>query len=163
IMAKSFARLRNVNPGFDPVGVTSMTIAVMPQQKYPNAASIIAFWRELTQRVDAIPGVVLSGASGTLPLADAGGCSAVVLAVVDPGRERGNCMPMTMVTPGYFETMGIKVRGELPTWSSVESGTAPAIVTAAFAKRFWGDGNAFGHRITYYNQNNPYYNIVGIA
>ena len=35
-------------------------------------------------------------------------------------------MPMTMVTPGYFEAMGIKVRGTLPTWSSVEAGTAPS-------------------------------------
>jgi predicted permease len=163
LMAKSFARLRNVNPGFDPAGVTSMSIAVAPRQKYPNAASIIAFWRDLTQRVEAIPGVVHAGASGSLPLADAGGCSGVVLDVVDPGRERGNCMPMTMVTPGYFETMGIKVRGELPTWASVEAGTAPAIVTAAFAKRFWGDGSPVGHRITYFNQRNPYYNIVGVA
>jgi hypothetical protein len=86
-----------------------------------------------------------------------------VLDVVEPGRERGNCMPMTMVTPGYFEAMGIKIRGEVPTWSSVEAGTAPAIVTAAFAKRFWGEANPIGHRITYYNANNPYYNIVGVA
>jgi len=163
LMAKSFARLRNVNPGFDPVGVTSMTIALASPQKYPNAPSIVAFWKDLTQRLEAIPGVVHAGASGTLPLADVGGCSGVVLDVVEPGRERGNCMPMTMVTPGYFETMGIKIRGETPTWSSVDAGTAPAIVTSAFAKRFWGDANPLGHRITYFNQNNPYYNIVGVA
>lgn len=162
LMAKSFARLRNVNPGFDPAGVTSMTIAVMPQ-KHPNAADLVAFWRDLTQRVEAIPGVVHAGATGSLPLVSAGGCSGVVVDVVGPGRDRGYCTPMTMVTPGYFETMGIKVHGELPTWSSVEAGTAPVIVTAAFGKRFWDDGNPIGHRITYYNQNNPYYNIVGVA
>ena len=162
LMAKSFARLRNVNPGFDPVGVTSMTISV-PREKYPNAADVLGFWRDLSQRVEAIPGVVRAGASGDLPLADAGGCSGVVLDVVEPGHERGNCMPMTMVTPGYFETMGIKIRGETPTWSSVEAGAAPAIVTSAFAKRFWGEANAIGRRITYFNPNNPYYNIVGVA
>jgi predicted permease len=162
LMAKSFARLRNVNPGFDPVGVTSMMISV-PRQRYPNAADVIGFWRDLSQRVEAIPGVVHAGASGGLPLADAGGCSGVILDVVEPGRERGNCMPMTMVTPGYFETMGIKIRGETPTWSSVEAGTAPAIVTAAFAKRFWGDVSPVGRRITYFNDDNPYYNIVGVA
>jgi putative ABC transport system permease protein len=162
LMAKSFARLRNVRPGFDPAGVTSMTIAV-PGQKYPNASDVLGFWRDLSQRVEAIPGVVHAGASGSLPLADVGGCSGIIVDVVEPGHERGNCMPMTMVTPGYFEAMGIKIRGEVPTWSSVEAGTAPAIVTAAFAKRFWGDANAIGHRITYYNEKNPYYNIVGIA
>ena len=162
LMAKSFARLREVRPGFDPVGVTSMSIMV-PPVRYRTATEVIGFWRELTQRVEAIPGVVHAGASGTLPLAAPGACSGVVLDVVDPGRDRGSCMPMTQVTPGYFETMGIKVRGTLPTWSNVMAGTAPTIVTSAFAKRFWSDGNAIGHRITWYNEGNPYYNIVGVA
>ena len=74
-----------------------------------------------------------------LPLANAGGCSGVIADVVEAGKERGNCMPMTMVTPGYFEAMGIKVVARFPTWSSVEAGTAPTVVTATFAKRFWGD------------------------
>ena len=42
-----------------------------------NAADVVGFWRDLTQRVEAIPGVVHAGASGTLPLANAGGCSGV--------------------------------------------------------------------------------------
>ena len=162
LMAKTFAHLRNVKPGFDPVGVTSMSIMV-PQARYPNAADVVGFWRDLTQRVEAIPGVVRAGASGTLPLANAGGCSGVYVDVVEPGKERGNCMPMTMVTPGYFEAMGIKVRGTLPTWSSVDAGTAPSIVTSAFAKRFWGDAEAIGHRMTYFDERNSYYNIVGVA
>jgi predicted permease len=162
LMAKSFARLRNVKPGFDPVGVTSMSIMV-PPTRYQNAADVIGFWRDLTQRVEAIPGVVHAGASGTLPLAAPGACSGVVLDVVDPGRDRGNCLPMTQVTPGYFEAMGITVRGTLPTWSSVMAGTAPTVVTSAFATRFWSDGKAIGHRITWYNDGNPYYNIVGVA
>jgi len=162
LMAKTFSRLRNVKPGFDPVGVTSMSIT-LPRARYANAADVVGFWRDLAQRVEAIPGVVRAGATGTLPLANAGGCSGVYVDVVESGKERGNCMPMTMVTPGYFEAMGIKVRGTLPTWSSVEAGTAPAIVTSAFAKRFWGDAEAIGHRMTYFSEQNSYYNIVGVA
>jgi putative ABC transport system permease protein len=162
LMTKSFARLRDVKPGFDPVGVTSMSI-MAPLARSKNAADVIGFWRELTERVEAIPGVVRAGGSATLPLADPGACSGITLDVVDPGREQGTCMPMTQVTPGYFEAMGIKVRGELPTWSSVLAGTAPAIVTASFAKRFWNDGNAIGRHITYFRSSNPYYNIVGMA
>lgn len=162
LMTKSFAKLKDVKPGFDAVGVTSMSIAV-PMAKSKNPADVIAFWRELTQRVEALPGVVRAGGSGSLPLADPGACSGIILDVVDPGRERGTCMPMTQVTPGYFEAMGIKVRGELPTWSSVLAGTAPAVVTSSFAKRFWSDGNAIGRRVTWYDSKNPYYNIVGVA
>jgi hypothetical protein len=106
---------------------------------------------------------VRAGASGSLPLADAGGCSGIVTDVIEPGKERGNCMPMTMVTPGYFEAMGIRVKGTPPTWSSVAAGTAPAIVTAAFAKRFWGERNPIGRGVTMYTKANPYFTVTGIA
>ena len=162
LMTKSFARLRNVRPGFDAAGVASMTISV-PRDRYRTGNDVVAFWRDLTQRVEAVPGVVRAGASGSLPLADAGGCSGIVTDVIEPGKERGNCMPMTMVTPGYFEAMGIKVKGTLPTWSSVAAGTAPAIVTAAFAKRFWGDRDPIGRGVTMYTKTNPYFTVTGVA
>ena len=162
LMAKSFARLRNVHPGFDPVGVESMMI-IAPPSRYDRPPQLLSFWRELTQRVEAIPGVIRAGASGTLPLADAGGCSGVITDVIATGRERGNCMPMTVVTPGYFEAMGIRVRGAAPTWSTVEAGTAPTVVTASFAKRFWGETNPIGHGLKPFADNNPYFTITGVA
>jgi putative ABC transport system permease protein len=162
LMAKSFNRLRNVRPGFDAVGVSSMSIS-LSGSRYERPSDVIAFWRELTRRVEAIPGVTRAGASGSLPLADEGGCSGIITDVVEAGKERGNCMPMTMVTPGYFEAMGIKVKGSLPTWSSVEAGTAPTVVTASFARRFWGDENVIGRRVKPFNDARPYYTIVGVA
>ena len=162
LMTKSFARLRDVRPGFDPAGVASMTIGA-PRGRYRNGNDVFDFWRQLAQRVEAIPGVTHAGASGTLPLSDAGGCSGIITDVIETGKERGNCMPMTMVTPGYFEAMGIRVNGTLPTWSSVAAGTAPAIVTAAFAKRFWGAQNPVGHGITVYMSQNPYFTVTGVA
>jgi hypothetical protein len=98
-----------------------------------------------------------------LPLADEGGCSYVITDVVGPDKERNNCMPMTMVTPGYFEAMGIKVRGALPTWSSVEAGTGPTVVTASFAKRFWGDENVIGRHVKMFSDQVPFFTIVGVA
>jgi predicted permease len=162
LMAKSFARLRNVRPGFDPVGVSSMSIS-LPYARYQKGSDVAAFWRELTRRVEAIPGVVHAGASATLPLTDEGGCSGIITDVVDTGKERGNCMPMTMVTPGYFGTMGIKVKGELPTWASVEAGTAPTVVTASLARRFWGDENVIGRRVKMFNDKVPFFTIVGVT
>jgi predicted permease len=162
LMAKSFNRLRGVRPGFDPVGVTTMSIA-LPQARYQNSNQVVAFWKELTRRVEGIPGVVRAGASGSLPLADEGGCSYVITDVVEAGKEGNNCMPMTMVTPGYFEAMGIKVKGTLPTWASVEGGAGPTIVTASFARRFWGNEDVIGRRVKMYNDKIPFFTIVGVA
>ena len=162
LMAKSFNHLRSVRPGFDPVGVSSMSISI-PYERYQKSVDVVTFWRELTRRVEAISGVVRAGASGSLPLADEGGCSGIITDVVEVGRERGNCMPMTMVTPGYFEAMGIRVKGTLPTWSDVDAGTGPTVVTASFARRFWGDENVIGRRVKPFGDDRPYYTIVGVA
>jgi hypothetical protein len=119
------------------------------------------FWRDLTTRLEAIPGITHAGASGRLPLADPGLCSYVMTDAV--GVERGNCMPMTMVTPGYFEAMGISVQGTFPTWSSVEAATGPAVITAAFAKRFWQGENALGHTVRPFDTRNPPFTVVAVT
>jgi predicted permease len=162
LMAKSFARLRDVKPGFDPNGVVTMTVS-LSYTRYSQSAQITGFWRELLPRIEAVPGVVHAGASGDLPLLDAGGCSYVVTDAIGEGAERGNCMPMTVVTPGYFEAMGIRVRGTLPTWSSVEAGVGPTIVTAAFAKRFWRSESVINRTVRPFNPRNPAFTVVGVA
>ena len=162
LMARSYARLRNVQPGIDPVGVQAMEV-VLPFARYKQASQINTFWRELTKRVEAVPGVVRAGASADLPFSDIGGCSGILTDVVDGSAERGNCMPMTLVTPGYLEAMGVKVRGELPTWTAIGAGQGPAVVTAAFAKRFWHETPVIGRGVKPFSDQNPYSPIVGVA
>jgi hypothetical protein len=67
------------------------------------------------------------------------------------------------VTPGFFETMGIKVAGTSPTWSSVESETGPTVVSRAFAKRFWGETSPIGHGVKPYNDSMPSFPVVAVA
>ena len=162
LMARSFARLRNVHPGIDPVGVQTMEI-ILPYTRYQQAPQTNAFWRELTRRVEAVPGVVRAGASADLPFGDTGGCSGILTDVLDAGAERGTCMPMTWVTPGYLEAIGVKVRGALPTWAAIDAGQGPAVVTAAFARRFWHETPAIGRGVKPFNDQNPYSPIVGVA
>jgi hypothetical protein len=110
-----------------------------------------------------VPGVVRAGASADLPFGDSGGCSGILTDVQDAGAERGNCMPMTWVTPGYLEAIGVKVRGGLPTWSAIDAGRGPAVVTAAFAKRYWHESPVIGRGVKPYNDRNPYSPVVGVA
>jgi len=60
-------------------------------------------------------------------------------------------MPMSVITPGYLETMGIKFTGTAPTWETLEAHTAPTVVTTAFAKRFWEERSALGHFVMPFN------------
>jgi len=162
LMTKSFSRLRNVRPGFDPSGVLTMTV-ILPSSRYETTSSTTAFWRTLIERVEAIPGVTHAGAVEQVPLDGGWGCSGVVTDAPLPPEERGNCMPMERFAPGYFEAMGIKVRGTSPTWPEVASGSGPVVVSEAFAKRFWRGENPIGHTVKAFNDKLPSWTVVGVA
>lgn len=161
LMAKSFAQLRNVNPGFDPRGVHTMTV-VLPYYG-DTTARTRTFWHELTRRLEATPGVVRAGATSDLPLSNHDGCSGIITDVTNSAGERGNCMPMRIVTPGYFEAMGYDARGAFPTWQQVEAGAGPLVITRAFATRFWESTEALGHGVQPYNPQAPSFPIVAVT
>jgi putative ABC transport system permease protein len=162
LMMKSFSRLRHVNPGFDPTGVETMTL-ILPPAKYLTYREIESFWRELTRQVEAIPGVKRAGAIDALPLSAGFGCTSVATEGIGGQPAGPHCMSTVNVTPGYFEAMGVKVSGTLPTWSSVESGAAPVVVSGVVARRFWKDVNPIGHVVHPYSARMPGFPIVGVA
>jgi predicted permease len=152
-----------VQPGFDPVGVVSMDV-ILPSNRYGTFREAGPFWHELQRRVEALPGVVRAGATGELPLADGFGCTGILTDVIGPDGPQGNCMPLATVTPGYFETMGIKLHGAPPTWSDVEAGVGPVVVSRAFAKRFWGaTTNPVGHSVKPLSTDLPEFPVVAEA
>ena len=162
LMAKSFWRLRHVDMGFNPNGVQTMMIMLPHTAEQPGGPSVATIWQQIIQKVQTIPGVTHAGAGWAIPLND-GGCSGLIVdQPLDPANA-GECMPMQAVTPGYFEALGMKVRGALPTWDDVDAGRAPLVVTQAFAKRFWGTENAIGRGVHPYNKRIPAFPVVGIA
>jgi predicted permease len=162
LMTKSFAKLRNVKPGFEPAGVLTLSMNI-PSSRYATVPAIAAYWRDLSQRIAAIPGVLHVGGTTDLPLDSGFGCSGVITDAPLPNEERGNCMPMVRVAPGYFEAMGVKVKGTSPAWPAVESGSAPVVVSEAFAKRFWRGENPIGRTVWAFNDKQPPWTVVGVA
>src|SRR5262249_9815908 len=73
LMTKSFSRLRNVRPGFDPSGVLTMTV-ILPSSRYETASSATEFWRTLIGQIEAFPGVTHAGAIEEVPLNGGSGC-----------------------------------------------------------------------------------------
>ena len=76
-MVRSFVNLRNVRPGFDPVGVQTMTVVspVFALRKHSTDRS--DFWHDLAQRIEALPGVKRAGYTDALPLTGGAGCTAI--------------------------------------------------------------------------------------
>lgn len=171
LMAKSFARLRHVDPGFAPAGVYAMEVILPSAGLPPNdcrrfqsmCERTMLLWQQLTTRVGALPGVRAAGLGDGIPLVGDEGCGAMVPEAVGRTAAAVTCMPLMLVTPGYFEALGMRIRGRSPTWSTVNGGEGPLVVTEAFARRFWPGLPTLGRQVRPFDPSNPEFPVVGVA
>jgi putative ABC transport system permease protein len=162
LLVRSLRNLRSVQPGFDADGVTTMSLS-LPAARYRSYQRAGAFYEELTRRVRGLPGVRAVGLGGELPLAVSDGCTGAIIDVPNPAGERGDCVPMMQVTPGYFETLRILVKGHAPDWAETDRGGAGAVVSGAFADRFWPNDGGIGHGVRCCNTNGSFYRVTGVT
>lgn len=163
LMLRSLVRLYRTDPGFEAEGVL-MAEAFIPYGTYGTYDEVAAFYRELVDRLEALPGVASAGATTRLPMIDAGGCAALFIEDRPLGpNEQPPCLPTAMVTEGAFETLGIPVEGRGPTWSAVDAGSGEAVITRALADRLWPGESALGKGIRGNGYGHPFYRVGGIA
>jgi putative ABC transport system permease protein len=148
LLLKSFVRLGRVETGFTAGDVATARIH-LPASRYPAAAERSAFFAELTDRLARRGDVAAAAAVTQLPMSGAFLASTFA---VPPGDRRGADVELGAdlrgVTPGYFETLRIRLE-EGRAFSAGDTRDAPpvAVVDATFARRFWPAGGAVGHRI----------------
>ena len=167
LLVRSVVALKNVQPGLNPHGVLAFEVA-LPFDKYPTLESAVQFHRELQERLQALPGVTRVGASTAMPLRDYGTGCAVVFREARPYSpdERTPCVAIARATPGFFDALGIQVRGRAPEWADVDSRSQAAVITQALADRLWPGEDPIGKGI---NSNGNFgaasdlwYRIVGV-
>jgi len=164
LMLKSVAKLRQVEPGLDPSGVLTVSIAV-PFPQYATLDAGVAFHRQVHDRIAALPGVTEVGASTSLPLRDFGGCSVVFREGRPYGPdEQTPCVATPRATPGFFAALGITVAGTMPTWGDVDARSGAAVVTRALAERLWPGEDPIGKGINTNGHNSPlgFYRVIGV-
>ncbi|HEX8161806.1 MAG TPA: ABC transporter permease [Pyrinomonadaceae bacterium] len=172
LMIKSFLQLGKVGPGFDPDRVLTMQIA-LPETKYPTGDKVVAFYRQLLERVAALPGVRSADVVSTLPL---GGLDRVLPFTIEgrPAESPGDFLSVSysIVSPTYFATMGIPVlkgraftdqdRGPtVVSLDDLEKMTGNMIIDEAMARRYWPNEEPVGKRLKIVN--GPTFEIVGVV
>jgi putative ABC transport system permease protein len=151
LLINSFLRLRNVNPGFRADHLLTMQVE-LPQLKYPEHARRTNFYNELLSRIETLPGVKSAAVTTNLPLYAQGNSIGVSIeGRPDPAPGQGKRPSVTtrVVSPHYFETMGISLlqgRG-FSVQDKVDS-PAVALVSETMARRFWPDQDPTGRRLT---------------
>ena len=168
LMLRSFQRLRSVHPGLDASGLLTFEIA-LPWSRYgsrvpgPDAyLPSFRYYRELTSRLAAIPGVTGVAMTRSLPIKDGEMCALVFVETRGQGQT-APCLGVVLAAPDYFKTMGIPVRGDTPTWADMEAQTGGVVVSKGFAERMWPGEDAIGKRLRPNGYAAPWYHVVGVA
>ncbi|MDE3155418.1 MAG: ABC transporter permease [Acidobacteriota bacterium] len=163
LFLRSLHNAQAIDPGFRTDNLALMSFNV-DAQGY-NRARGEAFYRQLLDRVDGLPGVRGASLSTVLPLSGGGFQRTVFIDGQDaPATANNGVLVMTdAVTPAYFQTMGIPLKGgRLFAPTDIAGGPRAAIINETMAKKFWPKGDAIGHRFRFFGQNDPL-EIVGVV
>jgi putative ABC transport system permease protein len=148
LLARSFARLLAVEPGFARRGVLTAELS-LPAARYPDGARLAAFYDRLLARLAELPGVEAVGAGEHLPLS---GLDASTGLYVDgrPEPPPGEAVyaHYRSVSPDYFAALGMAlVRGRGFAGADDAGAARVAVVSESLAARLWPGEEPLGKRL----------------
>ncbi len=157
LLLKSFARLMDVNPGFDPEHLLTFNLGLPPST---DATRQVAFYQQVLQRLEALPGVQTAGAVSRLPLASGNSSRSFRVS----GDEKDHNADVRVGTPDYFRAMGIPLlQGRSFTESDVESSLQVAVVNDALARTVFPGQDPIGKQITSFGPDKLTLQIIGVV
>jgi putative ABC transport system permease protein len=157
LLIRSFVRLQQVSPGFDPSNVLTFRMSASWGE---NAAAVVARHARTAARLEQIPGVEAAAVSQAMP------------AVVDfpPGEFRiigrdtseKTYAQGRAVSAGYFGTMRIPIlQGQTCRDDPAALSPTKALLTRAFSERYFPGSNPVGHALT--SPNGQTLDIIGVV
>jgi predicted permease len=164
LLIRSFVAMRNVDPGFRAEGVLVNSQLVLPPQKYAEGNRGTAFFKELFERVRALPGVEAVGGITALPLQGNSRLQAYAVAGRPP-QPKGQEFTAVINTVGadYFQTMSIPLRrGRMFTERDDDKAPKTVLINEALARRIFNGEEALGQRLYLRGGNTPY-EVVGVV
>ncbi|HSH76232.1 MAG TPA: ABC transporter permease [Longimicrobiales bacterium] len=165
LMTKSIARLGSYEYGFETDAVFTARLGLF-EAEFPDTAARHGFYRDLQERIGAIPGARFAALSTVLPGVGSGG-SLVTIEGMTYAEDRDHPFARSgVVGPGYFETVGVEIERGRDFDARDLSGALPvAIVNQSFAERHFPGGSALGSRFREGTADGtePWRTIVGIV
>ncbi len=150
LLVKSFARLMNVDPGFETAHVLAARIP-LPQSKYHEDAQVTALFDRVLEEARALPDVRSAAIVSSLPLLGGSWQSECVAeGRVPPEGEPVNLTEIGFVSPGYYETLRIPLRAGRDFAPADRAGSElVAIVDEDLGRVLWPGEDALGKRVSF--------------
>jgi putative ABC transport system permease protein len=162
LLIRSFAALKDVNPGFRLPGVLTLELTI-PSYKYGRDDEVTAFYQRVLEQVRALPEVEAAGLGNRLPLTGISGLSSIEFERTN--QEPGNleATDETTVTPDYFRAMGIQLlQGRSFTEQDTTNAPSVVVVDERVARLAWPGQNPIGKRVRG-GANRPWAEVVGVV
>ena len=149
LLIKSFARLQQVDRGFNTDNILTMVVPLL-DAKYSQDPQCIAFFVHALERVRALPGVRSAGMINFLPLYGGlgSGTDFKIEGRPEPPPGQGPSCDVRSVDAGYFPTMGIPLlRGR--NFSDLEQKEARHVILIndALARKYFPNEDPIGKRL----------------
>jgi predicted permease len=165
LMIRTFAALRNVEPGFTHAEhLQTMRISI-PVSLVQNPRMVTRIQNDIADKLAGIPGVASVGFAAAVPMEGIDpNWDEVRIEGKDYGGEDPPLRLFNFPSPGYFQTMGTRlVAGRDFTWTDNYELRDVAMVSENFARESWGSAAAaIGKRIRQ-SSNMPWDEVIGVV
>jgi putative ABC transport system permease protein len=145
----SFFNLTQVDLGVRRDHILSFVLPV-PDARFSQSEQIVSFYRGLLEKLEAIPGVSRAEAGTAIPVRGRWfGMAFTIPGKLPVDRSAWPDAGFQMVTPGYFETFGVRViRGRSFTEQDTATGVRVAMVNQEFVRRYLPDDDPLTQQVT---------------
>lgn len=148
LLVRSFDKLVNVDPGYDPANVLTARVS-LPLTRYQRPEMRVAFWEDLIERLRSLPGVTNAGFTSALPLVPGGFLYRFRVEgdLDEPSHYEARTAGVHVISPGYLGALGLRVVSGRAFSEGDRDGTPLVLlVNRAFASQYLGD-RAVGRRL----------------
>jgi putative ABC transport system permease protein len=166
LLAISYVRVTQINPGFNPHRVLTAKIAPS-NKKYPNPKTRSAFYTSVLEHLEALPGVKSAGMVMSIPLTGSSmNRGFQVEGRPKPKADENVTMDFQIVSPSYFSTLEIPVkRGRSLSATDIETSERVIVINETMARVYWPNEDPIGKRLAIgeSSKDTSWRTIVGIV
>lgn len=162
LIVRSLQAAQKMRPGFNPENAVAISFDVSLQGY--NEERGRAFQKQVLERALALPQIEHAALTDYLPL----GLNYNNSTIYIEGTEfkGASTLPIAITiesNPGYFDVMGIPVRGRDFRDDENKKESRVAIVNETFAKEFFNGQDPIGRRFNWHGPKDPFFEIVGVV
>jgi predicted permease len=163
LFTRSLAQAQRTDLGFKPDHV--LNLIMDPNEIGYNQAQTRDFYKNLLQRVRALPGVVSASTANATPMGYYNNSDSLTIDGYQP--PPGQPLPASLyntISTDYFQTMGVPLlHGRTFTEADDENAQYVAIVSEAMAKNYWPDKDPIGRQFQMASDSKHSLIVVGVT